>query len=862
MYEYLIDHAVEHVWCGANQDNQFIVAPKKISPNEGCLNKVFLFGEFLDLPFKNERFHVFQLGQLDPSSLGLDFNENKKELKTWMSFSDSVNKNNLEITIYSPNGLNYPRVESYFIFLKDKALIFAVKDQPFISNQNKNERLFFRFYKNYFFESDGNSLMKVLSGVFKPRAMTDFIAIEEFKKSFGVQSFQTRFYVNGLLSNKTVIGFLKDGDVVEWVSDASVRKVETYKVSELHKFKSELDNKYKYLIITDSEDFKKIDYQDDIDIHLLFVDEFGFYDGVYYNRNFSQNHRMVTHQSYSVCSEIVESLKDFLKSTKTPEQIKKGEFYLQVTIRNAGTNRELGYEANRLLDWCRLDRETKVRALIGIDSVMDEWRADTLEKGFYTNLMRLRRDEITIEKVQSSYGYDACSVILCESPLKVKSNSGTFYVDVPAGLQDEGTFYEFDKEGKLLGYFYNSKDSEYRIKNLDCSLVEAVVGKPNRISDVIYGVSEIKLPPTIINFRVYLCRTFDGVPNYDWQDITNSEKYFIKENTLNWSGSNDGQYLCVKSDCYLTTGDLLIKPNLGVLTFTLTEQDVAGEQKPMTIEPLQLDVWLNGYKLIDGLDYRLKFPNCFIVNKTHLKQPADSSEQTVHFRARGLCADVLKIEKAEDTGWVLNGRLSNNEVYDLRDGRVIQVNIGGKIFDKKDLIYEEDKIDNGLLNRLNGQPYQIKSIFVPLKNHVEEDTYSLREKSKLTNKRVSDFMTKYFYKDKQKLFSAILNKYPLVSPFFSHLVSLLKNKLLVLPRNSFLTLTEVAKICSPFETLLEFDPLSETFETDFNFVYIVPHGNENILELDFISYKFLTQALEIYANGKIKISDHFSIKKE
>ena len=864
MYEYLVKHALENVWCGGTQDNQLVFSPKRITPARGALNFATVLGDSLELPVKKKPVHLFQIGQLDPFTIGLLRQVPHWRTQKWFKFSEAVNFADLEVTIYNANGVNLPRTDCYYIFLDDRALIFAVPDQPAFKVNLEQEQIYFRFYKNAYYNQDSGLTKNLSCGYFSPITTKDVLEMEQFLESLRLKKGGTRTYVNGLLSNAAVLGHITAGDYVEWVYDSSVKKIVDLKLSDLHQFRSELDNVYKYLLHYEESNNSLIDFQDDIDIHILIKDMNGFYKGVYYNRNQEYFHRMVTHKDYSIATQPVVSLKDNLSRILGQVIPSSDKVFIQLSVREAGTDKTLIFETNRIFELYKLENKTVTKALIGLDSNVPEWNCVELEKSYYNWLMRLPRKDVNIEAVQKAYGYNACSVILAETPTKTVFTSGNQIANIPYGLQKGSTVYEFDGNGFLLGFHAHFNDNDYEAKDANCRLVEAVIGLPSQTTDSVYGRNNIPLPEAGNSYRVYRCYTFDGLPNNNWEDITDTNEYFIENKVLKWKGLETNQWLMVRGDRNILAYDYEVSQNDGLLNFTILENpsgNPVDDLEPLVVPLAQLDIWLNKRKLIEGLDFFIKFPLCFITNKTFLNQPVNSSKQNIHVRMMGLPSKTMLIETAVDTGWVLNGSLSNNCKFDLRDDKVQQINIGGSIKHQDDLVFAEDRPVGDILNKLNGLPYQIKDLIVPLRGSTQEDTYKLREIAKNTDRRISDYMTLKFGAMESNKLSAITSRYPVVSPFFSHIVHLLLQKSIVLPSDKILSVPEVMEICKVYENLLDWDPLTDVNSPNENFAYIIPHANHLPYGLDFLAYRFLTQAIEVYGNGKISITDYININK-
>src|SRR5690606_18733785 len=97
------------------------------------------------------------------------------------------------------------------------------------------------------------------------------------------------------------------GDHIEYVRDESIDEVIEYQLEGIPSFTSELDNRVKYLLLRHGLG-ERIDYEDDVDIHILRYTKPAAYDGIYYHRNRSDSIRMVTHRDYSVNADYVDWL--------------------------------------------------------------------------------------------------------------------------------------------------------------------------------------------------------------------------------------------------------------------------------------------------------------------------------------------------------------------------------------------------------------------------------------------------------------------------------------------------------------------------------------------------------------------------
>ena len=859
MQQYLIEHALENVWCNPDQDNQLRFAPSKITVAYGEINYFTLMGRECVLPTTVQRYHVYQVGQLQPLVAGLLDRTPAWTREKWYLFSDAMNALNLEVTIYTAKGALLPRYKSYFMFTKERALIFAIPIDPMFPVDYEAEAIYFRLYTNTYFTSDraqaeANSIN--CKG-FQPTTIAQVLDIQNQYTALRAKKGAIAGYINGRLVDSLTALTMNINDRVEWVYDSSVKKVITLNVSDLPMFESTLDAKYKYLIHSSLMDGTTIDYQDDIDVHVLWPGAFNKFSGFYYNRNNQDAHRMVTHRDYSIVVDYFNYIAQALEAANNLGPVDLEGFKIQLKIREAGQVRPLIFENQRIFELYKMPDADVVQALIGLNSTVPEWRCDVLEACGYTKLMRDTYSEVNITDIQLGYGYNGISKVVGDTPQKTLLNSGRQRATLPYGLKFASTVYEFDVDGHMLGYQINNSDTDYIAADNNCRLIEAFVGNATVTPDVVYGQSGITVP-TYNNFRVYRCFRVDSIQTTPWIDITDDGDYTVSNGILTYTTPGTDYWLMVRSDATFLAYTFTEVETDGLLSFTLKEQGIRGpnglETYVMPVPMGELDIWMNDNYLIRGLDYVINFPVIHITNKNHLVQPARTSSQKFHVKFSGFCLKDLTMDPVEEFGWVVNAALSNNNRYDVRDDKVLQISVGGGLRHRSDLIFYEDNPSVSMVNPLNGQPYQIKDIVVPLRQLVDENTYSLRAKSQEIDQRVSDYLTLKFGDIGPLVNSSITERYQLVSPFLNKFVDLFRNDQIELDPLVNYTDQQVLAICQPYEGLLAFDPLSDENAHDIRFSYVVPHRYATVVNLTLYQYRFMLRIVSLYAAGKVDIT--------
>lgn len=862
-YPHLIEHAIKNVWCNPDQDNQLIFQPYKISKDAGVYNQFLFMNRSLPLPNNGKKYHVYQIGQLRPMIVGLLGQNPDWVYEKWFSFKEAINTLKLFVNIYTAKGIEIPRFSSYYMLSNERNLIIAIEESNKIPVDFIYENIYVRLYTNAYFQSlraDAVSDYIYCEGkiVTSEQSILDMQALcEQYRNLTG----HTFCYKNGYLIDKIDLVNVSIYDVVELVYDSSIKRVVTFSLDSLTSFLSLLDNKYKYLLHHSFEDNDTIDYQDDIDIHVVSYKDDNRFFGYYYNRNAVDSHRMVTHRDYSIVVNYVDYIKDYLEERIGINNLDGRTAKVEVKIRNSGYLRPLIYDNNRLFELYKLDDNLILEALNGLNSSLDIWRADYLEASAYTEIMRSEYRNITLDLVQEAYGYNSVSKLVGDTPSNTYLYSGLETVDVPYELQDNCTAYEYDANGHLLGYHHHTYGSLYHCADNNAKLVEIISGRGSINPSVVFGTDNIDLP-TIDNYRVYMCYLVNNIPNEEWIDITGSEHYSIINNKLVWNNLETDQYIMVRNDANFLTYDLNFTAVGGNLFFTLEEEETRFDQTQNYSLPVplgELDIFLNGKSLIKDLDYIVKFPMVYIINKKHVAQPVDTALQHIHVRFTGFCKSDLTLNDVGDYGFIEHGVLSNDYEYDIRDDKVLRIIVDGSIKTREDLIFSEFHSGVSVTDIDNGKPYQIRDIIVPLKQLVNENTYSLRDKSLVIDKKVSDYMTLKVPQPERNAVSAIPELYPVVSPFFARIIEDLVNN--IIKDSDFGTMSdnEVLDICNPYEYLLDYDPINDQNALNSEYVIIHPHLSDYVYNVSLYKYRFLLKVIKLYADGLIDISNFISI---
>lgn len=852
MSDYLIEHALDNVWCTPDQDYQYIYQMAHITGKFGVSRMVDVEWQTIALPNRTDMFNVYWIGQIHPKLLGLI-----NSWKTWTPFSTVCNQAKMIVDLYNKDGVQLPRHMAYLQVMGDRNIVIAIKRSENFGSLYHNP-VFFRVYSNAYFASERSykdvNMVKI-NGYTYDGNRANLLTFQREYLAWKAKIGHTYAYLNGYLVDDFQPDRVKVGDVIEYVYDSTIRRVVDLPIKDLETFVSKLDNKRKYLLHYADKQQVTIDYRDDIDIYLLKKETNGRYRGIYHHKNQRDSMRMVTHKDYSI---VVPYVAGFVAATEGWHDL--AEITVRLCIREAGWKRSLVNENSRIKELYKLSPKDIPKAMLGLESTVEVWRADNLEAAMYPKVMAALGPDITRGMVQNAYGYNAISKLVADTPQKVTVLPRDRFVELPYGLQSDATCYEHDANGVLLGYYPHTSGKYYSPRNESCRLIEALVGIGSNVLDTIYHEAQSTLNP-LYNYRFYKCSMVAGTPSYNWVTATPEVDYVIADNKVVWMLDRVRWYTAIRDDRKFLAFNLEITAPDGLYYFPIkvTEKRTDGNyyEQPMNLPMGKLELFLNGHPLIEGLDYFLNWPYVTLTNREFL---AESGPQQIFGRATGFPNDDMTISPPAEFGFVQHGLLSRNRRFDIRDDKVMRMIVRGKTLTRDNLKFAEDHSGIYLTTTVkNGSPYQIDDVVVPLRSLVDENTYSLREKSRKIDKAISDYLTLKLPEPVIENPNMIEERYEVFSPFACKVMFDLMNGLIWDDQmTGFYGDMDIKRWLQPYEYLLAFDPCKQGVDT--RYVSIHPHHLSYEIELNIYQYNFLNRAIALYLEKKVDLSHFVSIK--
>jgi hypothetical protein len=873
MFDPLVKHAVDNVWCTPDQDRQVIIQPARITSTAGVLRKVRVMWEDITLPNNTGYFHVFSVGHVPPVLLNLPEAKN-----TWLRLSSIHTLKDIFIDVYNKEGRHWPLSLMWMRVMDNDNVILAAQINNNVAVDLVNDPIYFRTYSNAYFDSQRwvNSVNASLRPVIVSGGV---VGVDFTTNGFRQRIAQipsrtvghTLIYHNGyLLTSDQQIGAV-NGDTLEFVHDRSIKKVRTVDFLGLNSFNSILDSKQKHLIFP-GDYTQTIEYFDDNEIYLL-RDVSGNgtrLKGVYYHRNEEDAVRQLTHNAYSITDQYVNG---YIADNPTV-LVQASDVKVRLYIRHSGYERALVQENSRLQEMYKLPLEDIHEAMLGINALVTEWRAENLEQSVFIELMSSDSNDLDIETVADAYGYAATTQIASPT-YHVPQGQGTGkFVNLPGQMQRCAVF-GYNQQGRLLGQSNHLAGNIISVPApaLSVSRVELLDGTARSLGNTFFGYTQVVAPSSVhkTGYRCYACQIVGGVPNQEWVDVTD-ESYVtasVDGLTIDWDVvelGNQNLYPATRLGGNILWYEVPLNVSYpGYIEFSINAlnywklPDVNASAQlvnlPVTIPYGTLDVFMgdtDGYdSLIENIDYYVQWPKVVITKKPP-KKPADGLK--VWVRAHGFCDSDLNRFEARETGFVRGGMLSDNQRHDVRNDRNIRIIAAGKMRLKTQVRFSEDDGSTAPLLP-NGTPYSITDIIAPVEHYLDRETVSFYEQTREIDERVQDYITLIDPGNPAPEPNVITSLYQLYSPFVSKIIYDLQAGWLGTGElTGNYNNGDIDNWLTAFGTkaLLPFEPTLNGI--DLRYTAVHPHHEPNVMVLDINQYTFLERVIQIYLNGEIDLT--------
>lgn len=855
----LLDYAIGNLWGNPEENHQYQVQMVRLSDYYGNIDNFSYMEAWRTLPKKGKFYHVFSVGGLDPGFWNFDTGLSRRNpLERWVNLGDLCTRRGVMINIYNTFGFNYTKAKAWVMCTYDGLVLIALeKLKTYVVPADMD--MFFRVYtptvpvpRNETVDVPGVNAFayETLIYEFIPELAQFQARYAELKAKPGF----TFVYHNGAYFHGAVnqIPNVVIGDVVEIIHDPTVIRAELYRYDQLPAYYSEMDKVRKLILHPPkTEGDFSLRYFDDNDYFLVGPKNYG----LYFHRNNQRSVRQLTHQDIAISDYDVQMASGHLDDLKTLANDR-----ILVLIRDTDWEYQWPWEHNRVRYLYRLSDADILRAMTGVRATVPEWTASNLEQGPVMSFTRNQWKNLTREGANKAFGYNASTLILSNTPVKVNHVPGTLGVEIPVTYRAACSAWEYDADGKLLGWWNMTNRLYFIPKYPGCKMVEFTLGTAGRNVDYKVVNTTTEVDP-LNNVRVYVSpfSVLTGQLVGEMVDVTGDDTvYYIENGLLFWKKLdpvNQRGVLLFNTKCLGYSFELDHIDHS--LSFAQTHiYDGGGLIFPTAFANYAL--WLNGHPLIDNVDWFFENGSFYIINKQFVVE----GPQQITFRADQFHPDQeLPVRKTE-LGFVDGGVIGRFPRYNLRDDRVTRCVIGGRLFRTADVPCAEQTSPSDLWDTLNGLPYMVKHTYTPVWYVEEYNNFPDYELAQEVDKRVSEYLTLYAEKPNQDpVIHNQQDKYRLFSPFLSVVVNAILNRLLVLPALKDMeegyTDRFVRDQVASYLWWLKYDPVPRKF--DLRYFAVMPYANYGLQTITSDEMIFIRQVNDLFLDSVCQIEGHFEV---
>lgn len=868
----VVQYAENNLWGNPEENHQYQVKLVRVTDDYGASMNYSYMGKWRALPKVNTFYHIFSAGGLHPGFW--NFRNNvlyRNPLDRWINLGALCKVRGMQLDLYNTKGFQFSRSHAWVMITYDGLVLIALqklKGYPV----PKVDDFFFRCFTPSIPVVYGDAALADQGNPYTYETMTYEGSAELATFTARYSLFKNKPGFTGTIHNgvffdgaPNAIPNLQAGDLVEIWHDPTVIRVEYYNYKDLQDYHSAMDAKRKLILHPPKRpgDFT-IRYFDDNDYYVIGKKN----RGLYVHRNNETTIRQLTHVDVAIADDAIQNAGNYLADLANPLDSR-----IMVMVRKTDWEFQWPNEHQRIKYLYRFDDAGIVKAMTGERATVPEWTAQGLEAGTVMSMVRSQYPAVKRENASLALGYNAITRVVSETPIRVTHIEGARGVLVPPTYRKTFSAWEYDSEGQLLETHNLFNTMYYNPYNPKCAMVEFVLGFAGRELNYKVTKDDYTLNPEY-DYRVYVQAWSVDLEELvgEMKDVTGDDKFYVvNDGVITWTGLD---LVNQRGIVLLNTGCLSYEFELDhidhSLAFALTHIYAEGGLV-FPVSFAQVDLWLNKHPLVDQVDWLYKDKYCYIINKEFIVP----GPQTITVRAHGF-HDKESPKFETELGFVEGGVIGRFDRYNLRGDRVTRTVINGALYPTDEVPRAEREVPDELWNHLNGKPYMVKHVYCPIKFVEPYSNFPLYDRSRETDKRVSDYMTEWLPKPNSNgeavpptrppgtgvaVIPNLQDKYRLYSPLMNVLTNGLLNGIISLPTRpndtTVFTEEQLRDIVKPYLWWLDTDPIHLNF--DRRYFAIMPFANVGKLTVKADELLFLKQVNDSYLGSVCVIEGHFEV---
>lgn len=843
MEETLKKIAISRLWANPHADTASITRPVRLSRGIGNVWCIQLPYDEIELPDTTTRYAVFEYGHVAPNEIAVP-----KIARSWLSLEDLMNTKNIFFQAFV-KGRMLSLDGAYYQLTESGNLIFAFEYAINAFLLNMDDSLYIRFYSHLFYKGNpigANDMIHHSRLEYDPSVPGSYISFSLEVDAVLTNTGQPPLvYWNGLYCPDGVppTGVLALGDLLTYSSDPRLEVLDQDNVDLLESFNSSMDNRHKLIISFDHLETRV--YADDLEVYITGVMANGVRVGVYYPKLYRSTIRMLSFKDWALDANMfharLNELEEFSDVDQTLSDRKVHVFRRM--------NREFKpgmLDSHRIPDMQNLPTNIRRQVLAGVNSNLSIWEADSLEQCFFNQWISKEALDVLSDGINGVFSRFGAIEYLSRV---WRDDQSTDWRLPPLAGNEGGVLqrYNPDGTGPILDVYFagdhinepyaNGRGIENFYPNqLATAPLDTIVNS---------GVATPLVLEDGFGIFVYYDNGGTLVTAVSGVDYTLTDDEDAGTTTIDFGVHIHG------FTRYVRTSQKRVEYTVN---FTLNDiidgfDIYQGRAKAHDVGMGSLRIWFNGRYLIEGLDYHMHNGLCHIVSITDdwlLPAPI-----TVLYS--GLPDHTLNhVDNDTRWGWILYGKMTNNDLYDLYLYRNRTVFVNGRAHTYEEIPELEgyvDQTDQAYITMTDGHPFAIVDCPQFLRDE-ELDTFT---STKYGEKALDESIINYLSAiNPQTIETGLIvtpSDYDLVSPLMNKLIQDIVDGTYVVPSEIQSDIFVLAEI-NPYAWMLAFDPCSMSHDVDR--VEIRPRWDSTVVNMDLKSFSFINKVNELLLDSQVE----------
>ena len=434
------------------------------------------------------------------------------------------------------------------------------------------------------------------------------------------------------------------------------------------------------------------------------------------------------------------------------------ELYFYIVVRKSARNANIGLKAERLDLFNMLSEENRLKCITGEFEKATMWSGEALENSTFNKLRYMPAVKIDNTEVVEAYGYYGLESLFQPQPVTSRemtlNGEGVYEFTIGDAFKEYTQIPRHEKRVDVLAYgvdrrLVRSKEypavSDASITfNTNTPLVKAEYDLVYNNDITLKGHAKLSGDVYIsergkqFGFACYISKVTGNTPDEVWK---------LAEEGVHYSLVKTSRDIQVKWDTARLTELKLVGCTVegyGGCRYTrryselskrrdYIQLDVAKDLDGLkAIEPDLIQIWMDGYILIEGIDYIVNWDSIYIV------KPCANDLASIHVRMKGLSA-TGQHSKPLDVGFVDRGRICFTSKFLLYKNKSLQYSINGLLYSPEEIRFGMDTgLAGSIVDVADGMPYQIQRRGHVLEHYVQTSSHQARMKDDLKEAKILD----------------------------------------------------------------------------------------------------------------------------